>query len=242
MAKAKNSKAKAKETATRRVRGSSARTVYESLRRDILTMALPPGQPLDEVQIGERYNLSRSPVREALIRLSSEELVQTLPNKSTIVTPLNIQELPRYLDALDLMQRTTTRLAALLRTDADLKVIKQRQRAFQSALDKSNALDLIQTNRDFHIAISEAGKNRYFTSLYTRLLDEGLRMLRIYFSSYGDSLPPELEGEHAAIIEAIEARDADLAERLAHEHAVQVGDRYAAFLTTRFTADISLTP
>ncbi|MFO4987296.1 GntR family transcriptional regulator, partial [Salmonella enterica subsp. enterica serovar 1,4,[5],12:i:-] len=76
--------------------------VYLQLRQDILRVELAPGSPLDEVGLGERFNLSRSPVREALVRLSSEGLVQILPNRSTIVTPLDLQGIPDFLDALDL--------------------------------------------------------------------------------------------------------------------------------------------
>ena len=118
--------------------------------------------------------------------------------------------------------------------------IKREQAAFERALAKHNALAMIETNRNLHIAISEAGKNRHFTMLYARLLDEGRRMLRLYFFSLDDSLPPELESEHRKIIDAIEAQDADLAERLAHEHAMQVGERFLAYLGTRRTADVKL--
>ena len=179
-------------------------------------------------------------MREALIRLSSEGLVRTLPNKSTMVAPLNIEAFPKYLDALDLMQRATTRLAASLRTKDDLAQIKREQAAFEKALAKRDALAMIEMNRNFHIAISEAGKNPYFTMLYTRLLDEGRRMLRLYFLSFDDGLPPELAGEHQRIIEAIENKDPDLAEALAHEHAVQVGDRFLAYLGTRLTSEMSV--
>ena len=58
-------------------RGQGAVRVYEAPREDILRLNIPPGELLDEVQIGRRFNLSRSPVREALIRLASEGLVKT---------------------------------------------------------------------------------------------------------------------------------------------------------------------
>jgi len=224
----------------KRPRGEGALRVYEGLRQEILTMSLPPGDLLDEVKIAARFDVSRSPVREALIRLTSEGLVKTLPNKSAMVAPLNIEEFPAYLDALDLMQRVTTRLAATLRTDDDLARIKREQAAFEKAVAKHDALAMIETNRNFHIAISDAGKNRHFTMLYARLLDEGRRMLRLYFYSLGDSLPPELAVEHHRIIAAIEDRDADLAEELAREHAVQVGDRFLQYLGTRRTDDVSV--
>ena len=82
-----------------------------------------PGQPLDETGLAERFGLSRSPVREALIRLSLEELVVTLPNRSTIVAPIEIATFPAYVDALDIAQRMNCRLAAEQRTEADLKSI-----------------------------------------------------------------------------------------------------------------------
>ena len=85
----------------RKTRGDGALRVYRKLREDILSLELPPGELLDEVKIGQRFNLSRSPVREALIRLASDGLVRTLPNKSTMVAPLNIEAFPQYLDALE---------------------------------------------------------------------------------------------------------------------------------------------
>jgi len=230
------------QTEKKRARGQSALKIYSSLRHDILTMSLPPGDLLDEVKIAKRFDVSRSPVREALIRLSSEGLVKTLPNKSTMVSPLNVEEFPKYLDALDLMQRVTTRLAATQHTAEDLARIKVEQAAFEHSLQQRDALAMIESNRNFHIAISDAGHNRYFTLLYARLLDEGRRMLRLYFRSLDDMLPPELIGQHQNIIEAIENRDADLADKLAHEHAVQVGDQFLAYLGTRLTANVSLTP
>ena len=139
-----------------RRRGSGAQQVFETLRSEILCLDLRPGQLLNETILGQRFGMSRSPVREALIRLSMEGLVVTLPNKSTLVAPLNIEEYPVYLDALDLIERVTTRLAARLRTVSDLKMINARQTAFLEALSKGDIPGMIDTNRDFHIAISEA--------------------------------------------------------------------------------------
>ncbi len=221
-------------------RGQGAVRVYRSLREDILSLTIAPGELLDEVQIGRRFQLSRSPVREALIRLASEGLVKTLPNKSTMVAPLNLEEFPAYIDSLDLVQRATTRLAAQLRSEGELAEIKARQADFEAALAARDVLAMIESNRAFHLAISEAAENRYLTQFHARLLDEGRRFLRLYFRSFDDSLPPEFRDEHVQIIDAIEARDADLAERLAHEHTQQVGNRFLDYFARRRTADIAV--
>jgi DNA-binding GntR family transcriptional regulator len=221
-------------------RGQGAVRVYEALREDILSLSIPPGELLDEVQIGRRFQLSRSPVREALIRLASEGLVKTLPNKSTMVAPLHLEEFPAYIDSLDLVQRATTRLAAQLRSASDLAEINACQAKFETALKERDALAMIESNRHFHIAISEAAQNRYLKQFHARLLDEGRRFLRLYFRSFDDSLPPEFCDEHVQIIEAIERQDADLAERLAHEHTQQVSNRFLSYLARRRTADIAV--
>ncbi len=222
-------------------RGQGAVRVYQSLREDILRMNIAPGELLDEVTIGRQFNLSRSPVREALIRLASEGLVKTLPNKSTMVAPLNVEEFPAYIDALDLVQRVTARLAAELHSAAGLTAIKAAQESFERALASGDVLGMIETNRNFHLAISASAQNRYLHEFHGRLLDEGRRFLRLYFRSFDDMLPAEFNDEHYRIIEAIAQRDADLAERLAHEHTVQVGDRFLSILSRRRTADIPVT-
>src|SRR5215813_11138237 len=109
------------EDENRRTKGAGWRSVYDTLRTEILSLTLAPGQLLDETSLAERFALSRSPVREALIRLAAEELVVTLPNRSTIVAPIELANFPKYVDALDIAQRVNTRLAAELRTDADLE-------------------------------------------------------------------------------------------------------------------------
>ena len=224
----------------KRARGEAALQIYQSLRREILDMSLAPGVPLDEKSIAARYAVSRSPVREAIIRLSADGLVHTLPNKSAIVSPLNIEEFPAYVDALDLMQRVTTRLAAMHRSPEDLNRIKQTHLDFERTRSAGDALGMIETNRNFHTAIAEAGKNRHFTMLYTRLLDEGRRTLRVYFHSLNDALPEDLAQEHDGIIDAIERRDPDLAEMLGHQHAEQVSDRILSYLGTRNIVDFPL--
>ncbi|MCY1377542.1 FCD domain protein [compost metagenome] len=81
---------------------------------------------------------------------------------------------------------------------------------------------MIATNAALHLAIAEAGRNPYFTTLFKRLLDEGRRILRLYYQSYNDRLPKRFVEEHDEMIAAITARDTKLAEQLAHEHAEQI--------------------
>jgi DNA-binding GntR family transcriptional regulator len=229
-------------------RGQGAVRVYEALREDILRLTIAPGELLDEVLdharpavvidaavVAERRDDRRVDSLETHLALSL-----TLPNKSTMVAPLNLEEFPAYIDSLDLVQRATTHLAAQLRSAGDLAEIKARQRDFEAALKARDVLAMIESNREFHLAISQAAQNRYLHQFHARLLDEGRRFLRLYFRSFDDSLPPEFRDEHAQLIEAIERQDADLAERRAHEHTLQVSNRFLDYLARRRTADIAV--
>ena len=207
---------------TERKRGSGAKVVYDLLRDEILDLALPPGSPIDEVQLAERFQMSRTPIREALVRLAGEGLITTLPNRSTMVSNIDFLNMHTFFDALVLMYRVTTRLAAQYHRPEDLKVITARQQEFAAAVRAQDALAMIATNAALHLAIAEAGRNPYFTGLFSRLLDEGRRILRLYYQSYDDRLPQRFVEEHDEIIAVIAARDVDSADRIAREHAEQI--------------------
>ncbi len=221
---------------------STSRQLYSSLREEILTLALAPGEPVDEIGIAGRFGVSRSPVREALIRLETDGLVRLTPNKGAIVTPLHLEEFPQYVEALDYVQRVVTRLAALNRTDADLQEIVTRNDEFKAAVDRHDVVHMIDANHGFHLAISNAAANRYFTGIYKRLLDEGRRIIRLYFRSYGDNPPRDRVSAHQDIIDSIANKDAATAERLAHEHAMRLSKRFVTYLATNRVADFRTQP
>ncbi len=212
----------ATEAAPERKRGSGVKMVYDLLRDDILDLALLPGSPIDEVQLAERFGMSRTPIREALVRLASEGLVETLPNRSTMVSNIDFLNLHHFFDAITLMYRVTTRLAATARRPEDLRAIRAHQAQFAAAVAAQDALAMISTNREFHAAIAEAARNPYFLNISLRILDDGRRLLRLYYQSFADRLPQEYVEEHEAIIAAVEARDVELCDRLARAHADQI--------------------
>src|SRR5262249_1745883 len=159
-------------------------------------MSLAPGDPLDETGLSRRFGMSRTPIREALVRLVGEGLATTMPNRNTVVSTINFLDMPAYLDALTLMYRVSTRMAAARRTEADLAAMRKCQTQFAVAVRSADALEMLETNREFHLAIAAAGGNKYYTELFSKLLNEGLRVLRAYYLSFQDHLPAEYVDEH----------------------------------------------
>ena len=219
-------------------KGRGSKFVYDALKREILSLDLQPGTPLDETSLSERFAMSRSPVREALVRLSAEGLVVMLSNRSTLVAPINMTEFPRYVEALDFLQRINTRLAAQNRTDAEIRLMEKEARAFDRACAANDYLAMSAANRDFHLAIADAGKNSYLARAYGQLLDEGRRILHMHFDYIRASTTDTLLGsEHQDMIEAIRARDVALADRLAHSHTRQFHNRFVDFLSAKYSDD-----
>jgi DNA-binding GntR family transcriptional regulator len=202
----------------RRSRGSTA--VYDDLREDILSLQIAPGSPLDEVSLAERFGLSRTPIREALAMLSTEQLVTFLPSRSAIVAPHTMENTPEYLDALVLHARAVCRLAAHERTKAALEAIRLRQRGYEEAVDDlSDVSSIVATDLAFHNAVADAGRNEFLCRFYSLSLDYGRRMLLLHY--YPWLSRTEAEGtkfEHHALFEAIAAGDGERAEELASRH------------------------
>ena len=225
----------------KRAKGTGVKLAYETLRDEILSLVLEPGALLDETSLAERFGMSRSPVREALIRLAGDDLVVTLSNRSTIVAPIDIQSFPKYVEALDIAQRMNTRLAAELRTDEDLRIIARRQKDFEAAVKTKRHLQMSEANRQFHMAIAHAGRNPYLAAFYERLLDHGRRMLHLHFDylerGQGGYL---LTDEHAQMLEAIRDRDVARADALAHAHTRQFRDNFIEFMKKNYLKDAPL--
>lgn len=229
------------DIAVKRAKGTGWKLAYETLRDEILSLALAPGQLLDETTLAERFGMSRSPVREALIRLAGDDLVVTLANRSTIVSPIDVMSFPKYVEALDIAQRMNTRLAATLRTDEDLQAIAQRQLEFEAAVQSGDHLMMSEANKQFHMAIAVAGKNPYLSAFYEKLLDQGRRILHLHFEFLERTQDGYLlTDEHADMLAAIRARDVEKADALAHAHTRQFRDNFLSFMKENYAKTVSL--
>jgi DNA-binding GntR family transcriptional regulator len=230
------------KTRRKRTRGSGAATVYEQLRSDILSLRLEPGTLLDETELAARFRLSRSPVREALIRLAAEGLVQTLRNRSSVVAPFDLGTVPSYLDAIELMYRLTARLAALNRRAADLAAIQQLQKEHSAAVKRRDTLETIRLNYAFHEAIGKAGGNAFYLAWLRNLLDQGQRIIGLYLHDVGEHLDSHENSEHGPIVRAIERQDADAAEEAARRDAAIISERLNERFRWRPSSKLALAP
>ncbi|MEI2264911.1 GntR family transcriptional regulator [Erwinia sp. CGal63] len=233
------SKKDEKEEGTGRRHGG--RYIYEELRRQILTLQLKHGEQLDEISLATAFGLSRSPVRDAMARLVSEGLVTILPNRTAIVTPFAIEEFPDYITALDLVQRAVTRLAAIHRSDDDIRDIEAANEAYMEMVYKGDFSAMTERNKEFHLAIARAAGNNYLAAYYDKLLSEGQRIQHLQFDFMTrQDAPSKLGRDHDDLIAAIKAGEAENADRMAHEHTLLFQSRFLTFMQRNLLKDMKL--
>jgi DNA-binding GntR family transcriptional regulator len=229
-----------------RPKGTGMQRVYAQVREDIIALRLPPGADLDEASLEERFGVSRTPVREALIRLASDGLIVLLPNRGARITHIDISDVPQLFEALELCQRATIRWAALRRTQEDITELRAANQQFLEAARNGNSERMGEINKEFHMIIGRICGNRYFESLYSSLLAVSLRLARTAFA-YAPRTGKAHEGyymevvrQHDAMIQAIETRNADEAEELARLHTDLFRDRINNYLNGNLASGIIL--
>jgi GntR family transcriptional regulator, rspAB operon transcriptional repressor len=193
--------------------------VYESLRSDILTCRLAPGDDMREQELAERYAVSRQPVREALLRLEREHLVTVQPRQGYRVNPISLS------DARDLLQ-----FRLVLEPACVAEAIESGSDAVLKALDQFRLFSgdheaFITYNRAFHTALAEASGNRRMAASLCDLIGQADRLVRVSLANVKGHDPARLVAEHVALIEAIQRRDSRTANRIIKAHVAQTVKR-----------------
>src|SRR5215468_10343102 len=193
--------------------------VYESLRADILACRLAPGHDMREQDLAERYDVSRQPVRDALLRLQREHLVTVQPRQGYRVTPISLS------DARDLL-----RFRLALEPACVAEAIESAPDSVLKSLDEFRRFagsheDFINYNRAFHTALAHASGNRRMASALCDLIGQADRLVRVSVANVKGHNPAQLVAEHVALIEAMQGRDSRTAARIIKAHIMQTEKR-----------------
>ena len=129
-----------------RPKGHGSQFVYERLRERIVRMEIEPGSYLDELRLVDEFGVSRTPIREAIIRLASENLVVMLPNRGAQVAPLDMEELREFFEAFDLFQRAVNHWSAKRRTEDQVAIMRRQAAAFRAAHADGDITTMVDTN------------------------------------------------------------------------------------------------
>jgi DNA-binding GntR family transcriptional regulator len=189
-------------------------SIYAQLRSEILAGAIPPATPLREVSLGERFGVSRTPVREALRRLQHDRLLDR-GARGLQVHQATPQEVIQVYDVRILLEQEAAGQAALSHDITDIMQLEglvERDRALSEPDDNTRA----STNLEFHAAVWAAAHNPVLQDLLQRLSTHLIRTPHSTLS-VGERWDEAL-AEHSKLVAAITAGDETAARNTAREH------------------------
>ncbi|WP_407179368.1 GntR family transcriptional regulator [Bradyrhizobium sp. STM 3562] len=197
-------------------RTTASSRIYAELREELVSLQRRPGEPISEAQIALSYGLSRTPVREAILKLADEGLVDIFPQSGIFVSRIPLGALPEAIIIRKALEETTARLAAERSTSSQvlkLRSILERQRECDAAGDRDG---FHQADEAFHATIAEVAGHPGIWSLIQQVKVHVDRYRRLTLPQAGRMA--QVIAEHVPILAAIEAHDASAARDAMESH------------------------
>lgn len=195
--------------------------VLSTLRRQILTMELEPGQPLDEAWLTRIFGLSRTPLREVLRQLSGEGYTQIHENRGAFVSPMDHKSMRNFFLTAPMIYAAISRLAARSSPPFQIDALAQIQRDFKDAVERQDVDGMVYFNDRFHYQTGVIAGNPYLMPSLQRLLIDHARIGQIFWQQKGDARDERIttaSAHHDRFIDVFAAGDEEEAVRLTLEH------------------------
>jgi DNA-binding GntR family transcriptional regulator len=196
-------------------------SLYEDLKRQILTMELDPDTDLDEASLSERYGLSRTPVRDIFRRLAGEGYIDIRENRGARVIPMNHTTLRHFFLVAPMVYAAIGRLAVQNFKPMQLTDLRATQDIFRKASEEADTLAMVLANNRFHEIFGEMSANAYLQPSLGRLLIDHARIGHTFFAPKNNDMQRRLKlavEHHDAFITALDAHDEDAVVDLVFEH------------------------
>ena len=196
--------------------GSNSQRAYDVILGAILNRVLTSGQRLAEIPVARAISVSRTPVREALLRLEAEGFVSSEPRIGLVVARNTLESFSEIYEVREVLESFAGRLAARFASSTDIRALEQ---TVAESLIPSESQDIARLrllNTRFHETIHVCGRNHQLRQMLKRLIDR-LRLSPISAYHAPGRTAQALE-EHRALIRAIAAHDEERAAELAGAH------------------------
>ncbi len=191
----------------------SGNEIYQKLKNQIILLEYQPGATMREKELMAAYGVSRTPIREALMRLEMDGLVRIVPNMGTFVEDVSFQHLKDIFETRAHLVRLAGKLAAARITDEELAEIRVRIDRMKLENDKKS---LIKLDGEIHKIINRSTKNKVLIKMLGTLHDQAVRIWA--FSGAEGDYWDDLEKEFEEILAALEQHDEEMTAELLEKH------------------------
>jgi len=202
-------------------RQSLRETVYQSLKIAIITMELEPGEKIRDQELAKHFNVSRTPVREALRQLEDEGLVESTPSALTRVAKLNMEEVKQAFVVVASLHGLAARLSVSKFKENDLQQLKTKNNEFKERLQERDLIKAMEADDHFHEVFLNAAENKEIFHALERITPKIRRLEMAKFDSIKGTNSIE---EHNNIIAACELGDSKAASDFMEENWLSLGE------------------
>jgi GntR family transcriptional regulator, rspAB operon transcriptional repressor len=197
--------------------------IYAVLKQRILSCALPPSERLVEKNLCDELHVSRTPLREALNRLSHEELVSFQPHAGYRVAPITLEGFRTLIELRAIVEPQAAALAAERATPGEIADLRARATLPYDPNDERGFVDYCRANSRFHLGVVRCTRNPRLENIVMSALDMYQRPTYLRIGRQLD--PKNPSAKHHAIVDAIEQHDADAARTVMLGHIRGGGER-----------------
>lgn len=192
---------------------------YEAIKEAILTLELVPGQPVNEAELAAQLNVSRTPIRDALLQLQSEGFVVIQPFRGAFVSELTAQDIMEIFALREMLELPAARNAAQTFTPEDIAMAEDMLKRMQEAVDQDRVRDYSTLSDQFHAMIVQKLNNRRVLQVLDNLHDHLMRLrnMALLVTQSKDFLE-----DYRALVEAIKSGSGAAAEKSMRTHLRRV--------------------
>ncbi len=193
--------------------------VYQTLKDAILSRQIAPGSQLVEQMISEKLNVSRTPIRNAILQLEKEGLVTIYANRGAFVTLPTTAEIEQAYVARKKLEQSTAELAVVNVTKKDIERLRQIIKKERESYQNKDILEYLAINKEFHLELANISGNKFLIDYIDKLLNQINVFLMLYDVFYDvDIENSQRYLEHEAIVDTLEDKDIDRLQLLFQQH------------------------
>lgn len=197
-------------------RVSAKQKVYETIKDWIISRQLLPGEKVSDMEMAERFNVSRTPVREALQLLEAQKLIKSYPGKATLVTEIETENIEKWYSPAMMLHELGVSMAMDKITPEHITQLRGLSKNFANAIaDQSDPMPILKADYDFHKYILEVAENEYIVDFCDVLW---IHIQRLEYSFFRKTPMETSVEEHEKMIEALEQRDNVSASEIMKKH------------------------
>ena len=215
-----------------------AATAYQTIVKRIICLEYQPSQHLEETLLVEELGIGRTPIREALVRLQSEKMVESHPNRGVIVRPITLQNTKAMFESMHIFEFGVVEIAMHKDCTSAIKLMKKSNESVKKAIHSNSIFRLVEANHEFHMNFAQSSQNEF---LIRGVEDVRKEAKRLSYLSYNNAIDPQrplevhiesVVEEHDLMTEALEKKDGDRLKALLKEHIDTFRQRIILFMTS----------